>query len=299
MNSLENEILKVFLMKENTIMSINDDACVSYLARGHNRLSLAIPFNLDIDINQDFVGMKITKSFINFDNNSISSLCLTAYDNVDSHKFALIAADFASSRNRRTLLTNPYEWIDKWRVLFGDSLKKKMVYDVLGELISLKTVYQNDKSVIWMGPSAGTHDIVGDNNICEVKTTLKKTEYIVSINSSYQLSTTKPTKLFFIRLEKKPYCLTINQLVATLTSMGYPEQDLEDSLESLGYAKGDRSRDESYDLLSILEYEINKESFPLFTIDDINTFAPQSNIVSYSIGLDLSNIDHRTIFEKN
>lgn len=299
MNNLEKEILKVFLMKESTMMSLNDDGCVSYLARGYNTFSVAIPFNLDIEINQDFVGMKITKSFINYDNNSIASLCLTAYDAVDPNKFALISADFVSSHNRRTLLTNPFEWIDKWRILFGDSLKKKMVYDVLGELIALKTVYQNDKSVVWMGPSAGTHDIVGDNNICEVKTTLKKTEYLVSINSSYQLSTTKPTNLIFVRLEKKPYCLTINQLVTTLISMGYPEQDLEESLESLGYVKGDRNRDEPYDLLSILEYKISKETFPLFTIEDINTFAPQSNIISYSIGLDLSNIEHKTIFEKN
>lgn len=299
MNNLEKEILKVFLMKESTMMSLNDDGCISYLARGHNTFAIAIPFNLEIDINQDFVGMKLSKSFINYDNNSISSLCLTAYDTVDPKKFALIAADFANSQNRRVLLTNPFEWIDRWRVLFGDSLKKKMVYDVLGELIALKTAIQEDKSLVWMGPSAGTHDIVGDDNIFEVKTTLKKTEYLVSVNSSYQLSTTKPTSLIFVRLEKKPYCLTINQLVSTLISLGYLEKDLEESLESLGYPKGDRNREEPYDLLSILQYPIDKETFPLFTIDDINNYAPKSNIVSYSIGLDLSNIDHKTIFEKN
>ena len=299
MTDLENQTLKVFLMKENTLLPIEDDGCISYLFRGINRLSIAIPFDLDIEVKHSFVSMKLEKSFVNFENKSIKSLCLSASENVDPEKFAIIASDFASAKNRRILESNPFEWVDKWRILFGDSLKKKMVYDVLGELVALKTVYQMDKTVVWMGPSGGTHDIVGDMNIFEVKTTQKKTEYLVSINSSYQLSMTKPTNLVFVRLEKKPYCLTINKIVSDLISLGYSKKDLEESLESLGYPKGDRSRDDSYDILSILQYPINRETFPLFTIDDINRFAPKSNITSYSIGIDLNNIDHISIFEKN
>ena len=100
MSKLEKEILKVFLMTENTMMSINDEGCVSYLARGNNSFSIAIPFSLDIDINHSFVNIKISKSFINYDNNSIASLCLTANDTVDPQKFTLIASDFASASNR-------------------------------------------------------------------------------------------------------------------------------------------------------------------------------------------------------
>lgn len=299
MNSLVSKILKVFLMDQQTIMSLNDDDCVSYLVRGYDSYSVAIPFELERRISQDFVGMKITNSFINYGNNSIASLCLTAPNSIDPMRFAIIAADFISKVNRLSLLEEPYEWIDKWRELFGDSLKKKMVYDVIGELIALKINLQKDSSLIWMGPLNGTHDIVGDNNIYEVKTTTKKTEYSITINSSYQLSTTKPTSIIFVRLEKKPYCTTINQLVSDLIILGYSEKDLEDALKSVGYEKGERLRDESFDILSILKYKVDKETFPLFTIEDINSFAPHSNITSYTIGLDLSTIEHEIIYEKN
>lgn len=299
MNKLEEKILNVFLMTENTMMEINDNNCISYLAKGFNSYSIAIPYNLDLEVSQDFVGMKISILYTNYDNNSIRSICLTADHSVDPAKFALVAADFASSDNRRILLTNPYEWVDKWRSIFGDSLKKKMVYDVLGEMVALKYAYEEDKTFVWMGPDAGTHDLVALENIAEVKSTVKKTENIVSINSSYQLSTTKPTKLMFVRLEKKPYCLTINKLIEQLVRLGYPENKLEESLSNLGYKKGDRQRDESFDLLSLYRYEINKENFPLFTVSDINQFAPNNNIIGYTISLDLTSVNHEVLFEKN
>ena len=33
-----------------------------------------------------------------------------------------------------------------WKEIFGDSIKSKMIYDVIGELVSLKNIFKKDKS---------------------------------------------------------------------------------------------------------------------------------------------------------
>lgn len=299
MNNLEKQIATIFLMNKGTIMPINLEGCPGYLARGINNFNAAIPFNLDIDIEEEFVGLKIFKTFVNYEGNSIKSLCISASETIDVNKFSIVVNDFLSADNRRTLLTDPFDWIDKWKEIFGDSLKKKKVYDVLGEMIALKCCFEKDKTFVWTGPDSGTHDIVGEEKIVEVKSTNKKTGSTVNINSSYQLSAEKPTYLFLIRLEKKPYSLSINSLASNLVDLGYPEQQLERSLVLCGYKKGNRLRDETYDLLEALSYEISKNQFPIMSIEDINRFAPRKNIVGYSIEIDLVGLEHtKVLFKK-
>lgn len=296
--TLYDQLNYIFVLKKDTAYKFEQNDLITFLIRSNGFLYVGIPYN-NKKISESFVGMNISSEVLNYEHQSIKCLCLIAEENVDSEKFLLVAEDFAKSKNRTSILNDPYEWIDKWRLIFGDTLSKKRVYDVLGELISLKYLYSNDKSFMWEGPKGGTHDLVASSKIVEVKSTILKKKYDVSINSSYQLSIEKDTDLFLVRLEKKPYCLTINSIVKQLVELGYSSDELENLLSGLGFKKGNRSRDESYDLLAIYSYRINDRAFPLFSLEDINNaFAPGKNIIGYNLELDLSNIDHSVIYEK-
>jgi hypothetical protein len=63
-----------------------------------------------------------------------------------------------------------------------------MITDVLAELVALKYLYDEDKTARWQGPKDGTHDIVLDGRVVEVKSTTHKTNSYVSINSRFQIN---------------------------------------------------------------------------------------------------------------
>jgi len=288
----------IFVLKEKTAYKFEKNDMVTFLIRSGGFLYVGIPFSKR-KVNESFVGMHISTEVLNYEHQSINCLCLIADENIDLEKFLLIAEDFAKDSNRPSIMDNPFEWMDKWRLIFGDTLSKKKVYDVLGELIALKVLYEKDNTFVWEGPKGGTHDLVAENQIVEIKSTVLKKAYNVSINSSYQLSIEKPTRLFLVRLEKKPYCLSMNVLVKQLVELGYSQEELERLLSDQGYKKGCRARDESYDLLGLYSYSISSVNFPVFTLEQLNdSFAPNNNIVGYTIELDLSGVDHEVLYEK-
>lgn len=299
MNKIEETIKKVFLMSNGTLMPITLENLTSYLAKNNTSCSVAIPFTHKKQIFEEFVGMDVSTSYANFDDESIPVLVLKAPNTVDIDKFIMIAADFIRFENRESLNNDPYDWIDKWRKIFGDSIKKKMVYDVIGEMLALKTFYSTDKTLEWIGQENCTHDIVGKDFIYEVKSTLIKTENIVYIHSSYQLSTNKNTNLVFVRLEKKPHSsLSINSLLKDLIAMGYNQTYLEESLQKNGFKEGNRNREETYDLLSLYVYKVNKLNFPIISLQDINSNAPLKNILGFELKIDLTPIEPKILFEK-
>ena len=288
----------IFDLSEKMAYQIIFDDLTTYLLRANGMYYIGIPFNKR-NINERFVGFNIKTEIINYNGSSVECLCIVANPESDPDKLMLIAEDFAKSQNRKQITNDPYDWIDKWRTIFGDSLSKKMIYDVVGELIALKECYKKDKSFLWEGPKGGTHDIVGEKSIVEVKTTAVKKNFTVGIHSAYQLSQEKETFLYFIRLEKKPYCQSINSLAKELVSLGVPEAELEELLSKQGYGKGARARDITYDLLSLYAYKLSKDTFPIFGLEDINNqFAPYKNITGYTLEIDLSSVEHIAIFEK-
>ncbi len=299
MNKIEDVIKTVFLMTEDTLMPITICDLTCYLAKDKVSYSVAIPCEYKKPISESFVGLEISTSFANFENKSIPVLVLEAPYTVDIDKLVLIASDFLNVDNRKDVLNDPYVWIDKWKEIFGDSIKKKMVFDVIGEMLALKTFYGIDKSLVWVGQEKGTHDIVGKDNIYEVKSTLQKTGNIVGVHSSYQLSTDKNTYFVFVRLEKKPHSiLSINSLEKDLIKLGYDSADLEKSLELNGYKVGNRSRDETYDLLSLYIYDVNNQNFPIIGLDEINNYAPYKNIIGYEFKVDLQPLEKDILFQK-
>lgn len=179
--------------------------------------------------------------------------------------------------------------------MFGDSKKKYMITDVLAELIAFKHIYLNDRTAKWLGPEDCTHDIVCKNYVVEVKSTTHKTNSYISINSRFQIDPSQNEKLYFVRLELKPYAQSIDSVVNELIEMGYSSNDLENSLKEMGYKKGNRTRKTTYDVLSIKSYDVNDENFPVITLEQLNNLTFSKNIVGFKLNIDLSTIPGEVI----
>ena len=295
MNKIESEILKLSLMAPNTVMKIDIKEANGYLFKGVEEFAIAIPYDVDNQISEDFVGISLATNYLNFDNQSFKVLYLHSTSDIDLEKFCYIGAEFINLSNRATIIDDPFKWVDEWKNIFGDSKKNKMIYDTIGEMYSLLYTYKRDRSAKWMGPVGGTHDIVAENYVIEVKSSHKKTNSIVGIHSRFQLCDDKPEKLYFCRLEQTAFANSINSLLEELVSEGYDRMELEKALTKLGYKKGSRLRDISYNVLELSSYDVNKDLFPIVSLDEINQFAPLKNILNYTLELDLAPLPKKTL----
>lgn len=295
MNNLVNEIYKLSIMKVNSVYPITQGDDTVYLNRSNTGYAIAIPFDDDRIFNETFVGIGLSTNMLNYKDQSFKVLYLFMNDTGDLKKFAHIGSEFIDIENRSSLLSNPYIWVDSWKEMFGDSKKKYLVSDVVAELVAFKHLYSLDKTAKWQGPKDGTHDIVMKDKVVEVKSTTHKTNTYVSINSSYQLSSTKNEELYFVRLEPKPYANSIDSLIKEIVSMGYDENEMEACLKEMGYRKGNRTRKMTYDVLSITSYHVDAENFPILKLDELNNRTKSKNIVSFKLTVDLSNANGITI----
>ncbi len=295
MENLIYEIQKLALMKIGSVYPVYQGEDVVYLNRSNSGYAIAIPFNDERTFNETFVGISLSTNMLNVNDNSFKVLYLFMNDTGDLKKFSFIGAEFIDVNNRSSLLSNPYIWVDTWKEMFGDSKKKYMITDVLAELVALKYLYDEDKSARWQGPKDGTHDIVLDGRVVEVKSTTHKTNSYVSINSRFQINPSLNEELFFVRLEPKPYASSIDTLVEELTMMGYPQDELEESLKEMGYRKGNRTRKMSYNVLSMVSYKVDEENFPVISLDALNNSTKSKNIIGFKLTLDLSAIKGETL----
>lgn len=295
MENLIFEIQKLSLMKIGSVYPVRQGEDIVYLNRSNSGYAIAIPFEDERTFNENFVGISLSTNILNVNEKSFKVLYLFMNDTGDLKKFSFIGAEFIDINNRSSLLSNPYVWVDTWKEMFGDSKKKYMITDVLAELFALKYLYSQDKSAKWQGPKDGTHDIVLDGKVVEVKSTTHKTNSYISINSRFQINPTLNEELFFVRLEPKPYASSIDTLVDELCMMGYSQNELEESLKEMGYRKGNRTRKMSYNILSMVSYKVNERNFPIISLDTLNNGTESKNIVGFKLTLDLSGIEGVTI----
>ena len=150
--NLDNEILKLVLMKKGSVVPVRQGDDVTYLCRDVNGYAVAIPYNDEKVLNESFVGITLSTNMLNVEDKSFKVLYLYMVETGDIKKFAYIAAEFIDLENRENLLSNPYSWIDAWNEMFGNSKKKYMISDVLAELAAFKEMYKQEKSANGLAP---------------------------------------------------------------------------------------------------------------------------------------------------
>lgn len=256
-----------------------------------NEYGVAFPFNDNREIKYKFVNIILETKYID----SQKILYLHSKNIVDIDKFVLIAENFLDENNRDYILSDPYKWADEWKDTFGNSKRKLLVSDLIAELIVYEILIKEDKNVSWGASEKTTHDFEMLEKSVEVKSTTNKTNTLISVNSSYQLSGSKPVFIYFVRLEKVKFKNSINSCVEKIVSLGIPRDALEAELSKLGYPKGVKERDDSFDLLEIRSYVVEESNFPKIDLNDLNNLIGVKNIVAYKFELDLSNVPYKKI----
>lgn len=298
MNAIEMEIRNMSAYVVGSCKKIKNIFADGYLIRSSSEYQIAIPFDSNEEYVDEFVGIRMNSGTLNYEGQVIKVLYLHAVDTVNIEKFVPIAHQFIQVRYRSAILANPYAWFDEWRDIFGDSIKHKSIYDVLGEMLALREILKFDSTAKWLGPKGGTQDIVGEKHLYEVKTTTSKKTTVVHINSSLQLLGEKPESLILVRLEVKPYANSIDSVKEELIALGVPEEDIEECLLQKGLCKGSKYRKATYDLLEMLSFDVNEKQFPKISLDDLNKNAPLKNITDYELTLALDGMPHSVIFTK-
>jgi len=297
MNNTQAQIRNLPFLLVNKAYEINNSVADGFLVRAQHEYQIAIPYQ-GPDYFDEFVGISISTNEFDYEGKTFPVLYLHAKDDISMDQLAPIAEEFLLKKNRAFLTANPEEWFDGWRKIFGDAMRKYSPYDVLGEMIALREVYKKDKTAKWMGPKSGSQDIVCEKQVIEVKTTTRKKESEIHVNSAVQLAADKPEFLMFVRLEYTSQGLTIDDLKDELVKVGYSETKIEDNLVQKGMLKGSKSRRIPYDVLEVSLYPVNKNTFPIISLEKINELAPTKNIMDYQLLLDLNTIPHKVLYEK-
>lgn len=279
---------------------IENQEISGYIKHQNGKYYVAIPFNGTGDYLDQFVGFTMESGPLRLNSGTISNgLFLSADENIDLDRFAYVAVDFLKLANRQKIISEPYDWSDSWRAIFGDSLGHEQVASVLGELISLYFVYQKDKTAVWQGPLSGSQDISCSGYDVEVKTTTEKKVSRITINSAIQLGGTKKQYLYFVRMEKKPYAnFSIDAVVSKLSDIEYPISSIEDLLKKKNMPRGMRLRKEEFDLIEVKSYEVTAKNFPLFDLKKLNDLSESKNIIDFSLTIDLNAAPSTLIYSK-
>ena len=204
--------------------------------------------------------------------------------------FASFCVSFIDEENIYEVIENPLGWWKNWSQLLGNKKYDKKPYSLLSELIAVKSLYVDNKELVWGGPDFRSHDIELEEFDVEVKSTLLKSKTEITISSLYQFDFQKKLFLYFIRLEKTKEGININMLVKDLIALGYSKNDLESKLMQMGYPLGNSAREENYTILEKRKYAVDS-NFPRITLDSFKENHLFESITKITYNINLSNLE--------
>ena len=249
-----------------------------------NEFGVAFNFNDDRDILDKFVNIVLETKYIG----GQKILYLHSKKKIDLNKFALIAGNFLEPDNREYILNNPYDWCEEWKNIFGNSKKTMLISDLVAELVVYRELAKERNDISWGASRKTSNDFELSDFSVEVKSTTNKINTIMSINSNYQLKGDKPIFVYYCRLERVEHKNTINTLVNELVNLGIDELFLEEELKKIGYPKGVKEREFSFEILEIRSYDVSKKGFPQIDLAKINSTAGTENIIKFSLELNIN-----------
>ena len=129
-------------------------------------------------------------------------------------------------------------------------------------MLALDTIFQEDKSAVWLAAKAGVRDIETNTGTYEVKSTIRRTGYDVTINSVYQLDNNKDFWLLFLRMEEsKDDGVSINDMCSLLLSHGYDREKLDSELKKQGINRDNHICNIKYRVIERVKFLVDND-FP-------------------------------------
>ena len=211
------------------------------------------------------------------------------------NEFAIICCEFLEfikdNDNRIEFINNPRVWLDKWKDLLGNTLRREENYSFLAELLSINYLLNYNQVVIY--DDHGTHDIETENESYEIKSTISRYGYDIHVNGQHQLEIeNKRLNLIYIRLEKSLEGISINEVIEKLENRDY---DNIESIRTKTKSMNTYSLNEKHKVLEARLYVVN-DNFPKiiqssFKEGKLPTAIKQIDYIVDLSGIDCKNID--------
>lgn len=290
------------MLEDKTIkhISLSNRKYSAYIYRMLEEYGVCFPVESNISIDEKFNMAIFKTSVLDINGEKINMLMLGCKNFGYRNEFAVICADFIQlgelNSHRENILNNPYDWFERWKDLIGNRKTKLMVYDVLGELYSLIYLYKQGFKPLWNSMNMGTHDIEIEDESFEVKSTIKKMDKTVIINSPHQLERDRDKKLslIFCQFEKSNLGESIEDLKAQLINLGMVPEELDTYLSSKGFVVGKQEYTEKYLLREMSIYEVDDE-FPKLTFKDFVDGKLPKGVLYYSYTIELADLKYQKI----
>lgn len=272
----------------------------AYVFKTKSSFGVAIPAVYSESMNEKFRGCRLKTDLIP---NVGSGLILSCSEPMLIDPFIMIASIFIdpgrNGERRQKLMDNPALQWEEWTALFGNSFRSKKTYSVLAELLAYENLLKLYPETKWQGPDGSTHDIETNDASFEVKATLSRTEWAVTIHGLYQIQSEKKEYLSIYRMEKDSGNESINAVINRLVKIGVDPDVIWSNLLKLGYEKNEQALDERYSVLETRIYPVD-EKFPRINPDSFKNGAIPDNIseLSYRILLNGSTLVYFNKYEE-
>lgn len=267
----------------------------AWVVRKSGWYGVAVSNLFEIEISERFSNVRIWSQKLRINGEEKSLLLLTSDVEYLRYEFATVCAEFVdpgdNGEMREALTSSPENWWEKWRALLGNSVQNKMPYSILGEMIIYKHLIETGKSVKWAALEKSTHDIETDHECYEVKSTVKRYDSVITINSQHQL--VRPSAglyLCFCRFEESLTGKSIDDVLGELVLLVGNYDNFNHALEKMGYEKGSSARNKKYKLHEARMYEVN-DRFPKIKAESFVEGKLPDSIVKIVYDVDLNGLE--------
>ena len=255
---------------------------------------VAIPYDGQQDINENFANARIYSSVIRFNAETEQKALLLTTESYDiAVPFSALCAELVDPGEggifRSEITSSPVRWWREWKNLLGNKSIDDRVYDVLGELCVLNYLIANGEEASWNGPSGASYDIETDKRFVEVKSSVVRDCKEITISNQFQLAPpNKHLDLVFCQFEPSVASgLSINLLVSQLKESGINIGAINQKLKELGFEEGRSARNKTFILHSMLKYTVDA-AFPRITPASFAGGVMPAGITKITYTVDLS-----------
>lgn len=273
-----------------TSLGKNDDVIITKSKEEGYVIGICVDDSVP-SIDESFTTCHLFTSYLVMNNTRKRCLFLSCNSESFKREFASLCCDFVEPGSnyiyRIELLKNPLVWWKKWINLLGNTVSEKNVYCVIAEMLALDTIFQEDKSAVWLAAKAGVRDIETNTGTYEVKSTIRRTGYDVTINSVYQLDNNKDFWLLFLRMEEsKDDGVSINDMCRLLLSHGYDREKLDNELKKQGINRDNHICNIKYRVIERVKYLVDNEFPKIVDSSFIDGHRPKGiDKITYSVDL--------------
>ena len=272
----------------------------AYAVKTGGMTGVAIPVTDEHTIDERFNKVFIGNFVFKIDDVDTKVVFLYTKEEKMNYNYGTLCLNFLSKEARQTILEDPLKWFNDWKELLGDSAKKKMIYDFIGEMAVLLKLQRMNKTPIWNSIEKGTFDISTDEKIFEVKTSKVKTYDAITIHNQFQLDVAglnKELYIAYVKVDDNNAGESIDSLSKQLVDEGFNKNTLEAYLQDNGYYEGKTERYKKFIIHEIRLYKVD-DNFPFITKDSFIGGKIPNNVIKYEYTISLDGLDYE-IFEEN